>query len=70
MARPVIFWSDDSPEGLRDAKEYIRRFSLTRDDVSLVQKEGQTIVFAKRNIADKLKNPRPKARGVCEEKMK
>jgi hypothetical protein len=35
-----------------------------------VQKEGQTIVFAKRNIADKLKNPRPKAREVSEEKMK
>jgi len=58
MARgPVIFASDDSPEAVRDAKAYIRRFDLTRDDVSIVQKDGQTLVVAKRNVAEKIKTP-------------
>jgi len=55
---PVIFASDDSSEALADAKAYILRFNLTRDDVSLLRKNGQTLVVAKRNVADKIKNPR------------
>jgi len=52
--RPVIFASDASREGVRDAKEYIRRFGLTKDDVSLVQRDGMTLVLAKRDIRNKL----------------
>jgi hypothetical protein len=58
MARgPVIFASDDSPEALADAKAYILRFNLTQDDVSLLRKDGQTLVVAKRNVAAKIKAP-------------
>jgi hypothetical protein len=52
---PVIFASDDSPEAMRDAKAYIVRHKLTRDDVALLRKDRQTIVVAKRNVADKIK---------------
>jgi hypothetical protein len=52
---PVIFASDASPEALADAKSYIARFNLTKDDVALVVRGGQTIVIAKRNIADKIR---------------
>ena len=54
MNGPVLFASDDSPEALQDAKDYIARFSLTRDDVSLRQTNGQTIVMAKRDCREKL----------------
>ncbi len=55
MNGPVLFATDDSPEGLADAKAYIARFSLTRDDVSLKQVSGQTLVIAKRDCRGKLK---------------
>ena len=56
MARgPVIYASDASPEALADAKAYIARFGLTKDDVALVIRVGQTLVIAKRNIADKIR---------------
>jgi hypothetical protein len=52
----VLYASDDSPEAVDDAKEYIKRFSLTRDDVSIIRKEGQTLVIAKRDCRDKLRD--------------
>jgi hypothetical protein len=51
----VIFASDASPEGIADAKAYIRRFGLTQDDVRLVRQDGQSLVIAKRNVFDKLR---------------
>lgn len=54
MNGPVLFASDDSVEALQDAKDYIARFSLTRDDVSLKQVKGQTLVVAKRDCRAKL----------------
>lgn len=55
MARgPVLYASDDSQDALDDAKAYIRRFSLDRDDVSLVVRNGQTLVIAKRDCSEKL----------------
>lgn len=51
---PVIFASDDSAEALEDAKAYIKRFSLTLDDVALVRRDGQTLVVAKRDVSAKL----------------
>lgn len=53
---PILFASDTSAEAVEDAKAYIRRFDLTRDDVRLVQENGQTLVIAKRNIADKIRH--------------
>jgi hypothetical protein len=52
----VLFASDDSPEAVADAKEYIAIFSLTRDDVSIIRKAGQTLVIAKRDCRDKLRS--------------
>lgn len=51
---PVIFASDSSHDGIADAKAYIRRFGLTREDVSLVVRNGQTLVIAKRDCSAKL----------------
>jgi len=51
---PVIYASDVSPEALADAKAYIARFGLTRDDVTLAQRRGQTLVIAKRDCSAKL----------------
>lgn len=53
---PVLYASDDSAGAVEDAKAYIRRFGLTQDDVKLVRQGGQTLVIAKRNIADKLRD--------------
>ncbi len=65
---PVIFASDDSPEALRDAKDYLRRFNLTQDDVLMLRRNGQTLIVARRNVSDKIKNPpRMNARGYSEE---
>ena len=55
---PVLYASDDSAEAVEDAKAYIRRFGLTQDDVKLIRQGGQTLVIAKRNIADKLRDKR------------
>jgi hypothetical protein len=51
---PVIFASDSSADGLADAKAYIARFGLTRDDVSLVIRDGMALVIAKRDCSSKL----------------
>lgn len=55
MAGPVVYASDDSADAMADAKAYIARFGLTRDDVSLVIRGGQTLVIAKRDISAKLR---------------
>lgn len=51
---PVIFATGNSPEGVEDAKAYIARFGLTRDDVSLVSRRSMVLVIAKRNCSEKL----------------
>ena len=51
---PVLYASDASDAALDDAKAYIRRFGLTPDDVKIVRQDGQTLVIAKRNVAEKL----------------
>ena len=51
---PVIFASDSSHDGVADAKAYIRRFDLTREDVALVVRSGQALVIAKRDCSAKL----------------
>lgn len=46
----VMFWSDDSPESIEDAKKYIHAHKLTRDDVRLIKKECGVMVISKRGV--------------------
>lgn len=55
---PVLFASDDSADAVDDARAYVARFGLTRDDVQIIRHNGQTLVIAKRNCSDKLNNMR------------
>lgn len=49
-AGTVLYASDDSDEGVADARAYIKRFGLTREDVRLVKRLGQTLVIAKQEM--------------------
>jgi len=51
---PVIFATQNCHDGVVDAKAYIRRFSLTAEDVALVVRGGQVLVIAKRDCSAKL----------------
>lgn len=46
----VMYASDDSPESITEAREYIKRMGLTAEDVRLIRKDGQVLVIAKRRI--------------------
>ena len=46
----VLYAGDDSHESVQEAREYIKRHSLTRDDVKLVKREGQVLVIAIREV--------------------
>ena len=48
----VMYASDDSPESITEAREYIKRMGLTADDVRLIKKDGQVLAIAKRMIWD------------------
>lgn len=53
---PIVFYCSDGSQGCMDqAKAYIKRFSLTMADVSLKQNETETVIYAKRDISEKLK---------------
>ena len=51
---PGIFATQNCHDGVVDAKAYIRRFSLTAEDVALVVRGGQVLVIAKRDCSAKL----------------
>lgn len=44
----TLYASDDSPESLQEAREWIKEKHLTPDDARLIQHKGQTLVIAKR----------------------
>ncbi len=46
----IMFWSNDSPESIQDAKKYIHRHELTRDDVRMIKKDEQVMVISKRGL--------------------
>ena len=46
----VMYASDDSPESIAEAREYIKRMGLTADDVRLIRKNEQVLVVTKRRI--------------------
>ena len=49
----VIFATDDSAEGVRDARDEIKRRGFTQDDVRLVKKDGQCLIIAKKPLEPK-----------------
>ena len=44
----VMYASDDSPESITEAREYIKENRVTQDDVRLIRKSGSVLVIAKR----------------------
>lgn len=48
----ILYASDDSPESITEAREYIKRMGLTADDVRLIKKDGQVLAVTKRRIWD------------------
>ena len=52
-AGTILFASDDSPEAVTDARAYISRQGYTRDDCKLVQRDGQTLIIAERDLGEK-----------------
>lgn len=46
----VLYASDTSNDAVAEAREYIARHNLTRDDVRLVRRDGQTLVIAEREV--------------------
>lgn len=46
----VLYASNDSEESVADARQYIRDKGLTKADVKLIQRDGQTLVIAIREI--------------------
>ena len=44
----VLYASDDSPESVKEAREYIKAQGFTADDVRLIKVDGQVRVVAKR----------------------
>jgi hypothetical protein len=49
-AGTVLYASDASDDAAADARAYIRKHGLTRDDVKLVKREGQILVVAEREV--------------------
>jgi len=50
----VIFATDDSAEGVQDARAEIKRREFTQDDVRLVKKDGLCLIIAKKPLEPKL----------------
>lgn len=46
----VLYVSYDSPESVTEAREYIARFGLTKEQVKLIRVEGQIRVVALCNV--------------------
>ena len=49
----VIYATNDSAEGVQDARVEIKRRGFTPDDVRLVKKDGQCLIIAKRPLEPK-----------------
>ncbi len=45
-----MYANDDSQDAVDEAREYIRAQGLTKADVKLIQREGQTLVIAIREV--------------------
>ena len=52
MIKPdtALYASDESAASVTEARDYIKRMELTKEDVKLVQREGQTLIISKREL--------------------
>ena len=50
----ILFATTDCEEGRAEAREYIKRFGFTGDDVHLVSREGQVLVVDKGGAFDRM----------------
>lgn len=46
----TLYASDTSYQAVTEAREWIREKGLTKDDVKLIQKDGMTLIIAKRRV--------------------
>lgn len=46
----ILFASDATDEAVSDAKSYLARMKLTREDCRLVKRDGQTLVIAEKDL--------------------
>lgn len=46
MTRRILYHSEDCPEALEEAKEYIKRMGFTTETVRLIRKQGAIMVEA------------------------
>lgn len=44
----ILYASNDSPDSVQEARDYIKAQGLTADDVRLIKVDGQVRVVAKR----------------------
>lgn len=49
-AKTVLFASDNSPDAVNDAREYIKSQGFTKNDVKLIQRGDMTLVVAIKEI--------------------
>jgi hypothetical protein len=49
-AGTIVFATDDSDEGIEDARDWIRGQQFTTEDVKLVKRGNQCLVIAKRAV--------------------
>jgi len=46
----TLFAGSNCPEHIQEAKDYISRNNLTRDDVKLLSNDDEVLVITKRNV--------------------
>ena len=46
----VLFATDDSDEGIQDARQWIAKQQFTQEDVKLVKRSNQCLIIAKRAV--------------------
>lgn len=46
----VIYHSDDSPESITEAREYIAKHGLTTEDVRLIRRGSEVMVISLREV--------------------
>lgn len=46
----TLWASDTSEQAVTESREWIREKGLTKDDVKLIQKDGQTLIVSKRRV--------------------
>lgn len=58
MAGPIIYADSGDKIGKKAAIDWVLSYGLTRDEVAIVQRDGQTLVIAKCDVRDKIYDKR------------